>query len=95
MLQPRLQALSLTGSGAGAWGAQINQWEAISVFTVANFIAFAQDVDPTGSWATASVVWLVARALHGVFYIAQQAVLRVLSFIVSLAMSVWIIVLAV
>ena len=67
----------------------------IGVFTVATFIAFTQSVDPTGSLAMASIVWLVARVLHGVFYIAQQAVLRVLSFTVSLAMSGWIIVMAV
>jgi uncharacterized MAPEG superfamily protein len=95
LLQSRLQALSLTGGGAGAWGAQMNQWEAIGVFTVATFIAYTQGVDPTGSWATASIVWLVTRVLHGAFYIAQQAVLRVLSFTVSLAMSGWIIVMAV
>ena len=32
LVQPRLQALSLTGGGAGAWGAQMNQWEAVTVF---------------------------------------------------------------
>ena len=94
LAQPRLQALSLTGGGAGAWGAQMNQWEALTVFTAANFIAFTQGVDPAGSWATASIVWLAARLLHGVFYVMEQATLRVACFVASLAMSVWIIVMA-
>ncbi len=95
LAQPRLQAAGLTGGGAGAWGAQMNQWEAISVFSAATLIAFMQGVDPAGSWATASIVWLVARLLHGVFYVMQMATLRVASFVASLAMSAWIIVMAI
>ncbi|NKC00518.1 MAG: hypothetical protein GKR90_18790 [Pseudomonadales bacterium] len=95
LVQPRLQALSLTGGGAGAWGAQMNQWEAITVFMAANLVAFMQGVDPTGAWATASLVWLVARIAHGVFYVMEKAPLRVASFVASLAMSVWILVLGV
>ncbi len=92
--QPRLQALSLTAGGAGAWGAQMNQWEALTVFMAANLVAFVQGVDPTGAWATASIVWLVARALHGVFYVMEKAVLRVVCFVAGTAMSVWIFVMA-
>ncbi len=95
LAQPRLQAASLTEGGAGAWGAQMNQWEALSVFMAANVAAFIQGVDPTGGWATASIVWLVARVLHGVFYVMGQAALRVAAFVASLAMSVWIFGLAV
>ncbi len=94
LVQPRVQAGLLTGGGAGAWGAQMNQWEAISVFSAATLIAFVQGVDPAGSWATASMVWLAARAAHGVFYVLEQAALRVACFVVSLAMSGWIIVMA-
>ena len=92
--QPRLQALQLTEGGAGAWGAQMNQWEAIGVFTAATLAAFMSNVDPAGSWATASVIWLAARALHGVFYVMGKAQLRVLSFTASFAMSIWIFVMA-
>ena len=95
LAQPRLQAAELTAGGAGAWGAQMNQWEAISVFTAATLMAFMQGVDASGAWATASIIWIIARVLHGLFYVMQQAVLRVASFVVSLAMSVWIIGLAV
>lgn len=95
LVQPRLQALSLTGGGAGAWGAQMNQWEAITVFMVANLAAFMQGLDPTGAWASASIIWLVARTLHGVFYVLEKAALRVASFVIGMAMSVWILVLAI
>lgn len=88
--QPRLQALSLTGGGAGAWGAQMNQWEAITVFLVANVVAFMQGVDPTGAWATASIVWLVARTLHGLFYVMEKATLRVACFVGGMFSSIWI-----
>ena len=93
--QPRLQAAELTEGGAGAWGAQMNQWEAIGVFSAATLAAFMTGVDPTGSWAIASMIWVVARVLHGTFYILGNAPLRVLSFTASLAMSVWIFVMAI
>ena len=93
--QPRLQAAELTEGGAGAWGAQLNQWEAIAVFTAATLTAFMTNVDPAGSWATASMIWVVARLLHGIFYVAGIAPLRVLSFATSLAMSGWIFVMAI
>lgn len=94
LAQPRLQAAGLTEGGAGAWGAQMNQWEAISVFMAANLAAFMTGVDPAGSWATASVIWLAARVLHGVFYVMGKAPLRVASFVTGLVMSVWIFVMA-
>ena len=95
LAQPRLQAAGLTAGGAGAWGAQMNQWEALSVFMAATLAAFMQGVDPHGSWATASIVWLVARALHGVFYVINQAVLRVACFVAGMAMSIWIFIMAI
>lgn len=93
--QPRLQALSLTGRGAGAWGAQMNQWEAITVFLVANVVAFMQGVDPAGPWALASIIWLIARTLHGVFYIMEQAVFRVVCFVAGMFSSIWILMLGI
>ena len=93
--QPRLQAMALTGAGAGAWGAQMNQWEAVSVFSAATLAAYMQGVDAAGNWAIASIIWLVARTLHGAFYVAGIAVLRVASFVASTAMSVWIFIMAI
>ena len=94
LVQPRLQAAELTEGGAGAWGAQMNAWEALSVFMAANLAAFMQGVDPAGSWATASIIWLVVRVLHGVFYTLGIAVARVACFVGGIAMSVWIFVMA-
>ena len=93
--QPRLQAAELTAGGAGAWGAQMNAWEALTVFMAANLVAYMQGVDPSGSWATASMVWLGARVLHGVFYVSGIAPLRVAAFVTSLAMSIWIMLMAI
>ncbi len=92
--QPRLQAAELTGGGAGAWGAQMNQWEAIAVFTVVTMLAYIAGVEPAGSWATASMIWLAARVLHGIFYVFGKARWRGVSFLASLGMSIWIVVLA-
>jgi uncharacterized MAPEG superfamily protein len=73
----------------------MNAWEALSVFMAANLAAFMQGVDPTnGAWAAASIVWLVARILHGVFYVKGLPPLRVAAFVGSLAASIWIFVLA-
>ena len=87
---PRRQGDALTDRGAGAWGAQANAWENLGVFVAANLAAFMAGVDPAGHWATACLVWVGARAAHGVFYIANVATLRVLSFVVGLAMCGWI-----
>lgn len=90
LVQPRLQAADLTDAGAGAWGAQMNAWEALAIYMAASLAAFMQGVDPAGSWATASMVWLGARALHGVFYVVGIAPLRVLCFVIGTVMALWI-----
>lgn len=95
LAQPRLQAAELTAGGAGAWGAQMNQWENLSVFMAATLAAYMQGVDPAGSWATASIVWVIARTLHGVFYVMGVPTLRVASFVAGIAMSIWIFVMAI
>lgn len=94
LAQPRLQAALLTEGGAGAWGAQMNQWEALAVFTAAHVAAFIQGLPVDGVWTSASLVWLAARILHGLFYVVGQAPLRVMAFVVSLLCSVWIFVAA-
>lgn len=92
--QPRLQAAQLTAAGAGVWGAQMNAWEALSLYMAATLAAFMQGVDPAGQWATASLIWLAARVLHGVAYTMEIAALRVACFAVGTAMAVWIFVMA-
>jgi len=89
--EPRVQAERLEGAGARAWGAQSNAWENLIVFAVANMAAFMGGVDPDGNWSLAAMIWLAARAGHGLAYISNIAVLRVLCFATGLGMSLWII----
>ena len=92
---PRVQGEQLTARGATAWGAQGNAWEALTVFAVANLAAFLAGVDPGGSWATAAMIWVPLRLLHGVFYVMNIPALRVASFVGGMLMSIWIFVMAV
>jgi uncharacterized MAPEG superfamily protein len=92
--QPRVQGEQLSDAGARAVGAQANAWEALIVLTAANGAAIWAGVDPAGTWSTLAVVWVVARVLHGAFYIAGVAVGRVAAFATGLAMSIWILILA-
>ncbi len=88
--EPRVQAEQLKGAGARAWGAQANAWEALVVFAAANGAALAAGVEPSGYWALAACLWVAVRLLHGVFYINGLSHLRVLAFVLGMAMSLWI-----
>ncbi len=90
MSEPRLQGAQLTGAGARAWGAQMNAWEALLVFVAANVAALAAGVEPTGNWSLAAPVWVAARLFHGLAYLIGLPVLRVVCFVASLGMSLWI-----
>ena len=92
---PRVQAGNLEDIGARVWGAQLNAWEALSLFAAANLAALMAGVSPDGNWSTAAMIWVAARSLHGIFYITGIAMLRVLCFVGGLAMSIWILVMAV
>ena len=94
LARPREQGNALTDAGHGVWGAQFNAWEAITVFAVANLLAFMAGVSPEGQWSLAAIVWLVARVFHGIFYAANIPVLRVLCFGGGIISSYWIIWLA-
>jgi uncharacterized MAPEG superfamily protein len=90
-----VQGEQLVDQGARVWGAQANAWEALVVFGIANFAAFAGGVDPSGPWRLAAMIWVVARIAHGVCYIAGWSGARVLAFVAGLAMSVWILIMAI
>ena len=93
--EPRTQAEQMTDAGARTWAAQMNAWEALAVFTVANLAAFMAGVDPeTSNWSLAAMIWVAARVVHGVFYIGDIAPLRVAGFVGATAMSIWIFVMA-
>ena len=91
---PRPHAAQLTGAGARARDAQHNAWEAAIAFGLANGAALAAGVEPSGHWALAAPLWVAARLMHGMFYVAGMALLRRLSFIIGMAMSAWIFLLA-
>ena len=91
---PRVQADKFTDTGVGAWGAQLNAWEALGVFSAANLVAFMAGVDPAASWATAAMLWVALRFFHGVFYIANIPPLRILCFTGGFGCSLYIFYLA-
>lgn len=82
--QPRVQADELEGSGARLNAAQYNAWEALLIFACAVFVATANNVDPE-TMTNASMLFIAARACHAIFYVADIAPLRVLSFVVGVA----------
>gem|GEM_PF-388734 len=91
---PRQQAEKLVDGGNGVVGAQFNAWEALTFFGVANLIAFMSGLDAAGSWSMAAMIWVVARFFHGVFYIANIPVLRMICFATGFGMSLWIVFMA-
>lgn len=82
--------MALEGGGAGArtYAAQANAWEAVAMFVPTVLIAHLVGV-PADTMATASMVFVVARFLHGAFYIVDMSTPRSLSFMVGLACCLW------
>ena len=85
---PRQQAAALEGTGARAYAAQQNAWEALAVFAPAVLVAHVAGADP-GRSAAAAVVFLVARVVHAVAYLANVDWLRSLSFLVGFLASLY------
>lgn len=92
--QPRLQCAKLEGAGARAFAAQQNAWEALAVYTLTVFIAFASGVD-LHALTTPALVFIAARVLHPVFYIADLDKLRSLAFGVGFFSCVYVFYIAV
>lgn len=90
---PRAQSAALEGAGARANAAQLNSWEALPVFGAAVTVAHLSGAD-TGMSATASILFVAARVLYGVFYIKNLAPFRSLSFLVGLGACLWLFALA-
>ncbi len=92
--QPRLQASQLTGRGAAVWGAQLNAWEALAIFTVANISGFFAGLESQGLWEVLCVIWVVARLAHGFCYLYEKVSLRIASFAISTLSAFGIMILA-
>ncbi len=80
---PRVQANELRDVAARAYAAQQNAWEALAVFTAAVAVAHLAGAD-AGASATASLVFVLARILHAIAYMANQPVLRSTAFLIGL-----------
>ena len=79
---PRTQAANLEGTGARAYAAQANAWEALPMFTAAVFVAHLAGV-PESEAAPFAITFVVMRILHAIFYIQGLATLRSLSFLIG------------
>jgi uncharacterized MAPEG superfamily protein len=90
---PRAQQAQLTGRGAWAVGAHQNAFEAVAVFAPAVLVAHLAGADPVWS-ARWSVLFVIARVFHGVFYVGGVDLLRSLSFGVGIVAAVALFVLA-
>lgn len=80
---PRQQYAQATGVVSRVFAAQQNAWEGLMLFTAALVAAFVSGV-PQEQLATVSIVFVVARVLHAVFYMADRDMLRSLSYLVAL-----------
>ncbi|MEH6461483.1 MAPEG family protein [Chitinimonas sp. JJ19] len=80
---PRLQQAQMEGRAARAVGAHQNAFEALPAFAVAVLVAVQAGV-PVAQVDIAAMVFIVARVLHGVCYLADLPRARSLSWVVGL-----------
>lgn len=81
--QPREQYTQLQGPGARAVAAQQNAWEALIIYSAALLAVVATRADPP-HLALAAIIVLIARVLHGFFYLANLDKLRTLAFLIGI-----------
>ena len=85
--KPRLFEESLSGACQRAHWAHLNAFEATPFFLAAIFVAHSRGVDVT-LLNELALVWLIARVLHGVFYILDLHWLRSLAWGVAVLSNV-------
>lgn len=90
---PRQQQAALVGMGARVQAAQANAWEALTLFTMVCFLAYASGLDLN---RLDGVAWLylAARVLHPILYIANLAWWRSGVFVVGMFCCLYIAILA-
>jgi uncharacterized MAPEG superfamily protein len=81
--EPRAQSAKLTGKGGRVIAAQANAWEALGIFGPAVIVNHLAGADG-GTATILCVVWVVARFLHGIFYITDIDKARSAAFLVAL-----------
>jgi uncharacterized MAPEG superfamily protein len=79
---PRLQVAQLEGPGHRAVAAQQNCWEALAMFSAA-LLAIHMSGVVLDSIATLCLVFVAARVVYIICYLANQDIARSLSFMVS------------
>jgi len=82
--EPRAQADQLSGAGGRMVAAQKNAWEALLLFTVTLFIAYANNTDAE-QIALACIIFIIARISHAVLYVLGWGIMRFLSFLVAVS----------
>jgi uncharacterized MAPEG superfamily protein len=82
------QLPALTGLGSRVYAAQANTWEAVALFTAAVTVAHLAGADPESS-TLAAILFLAARVLHTVLYLADLDKLRSLIFVVGFGSCMW------
>lgn len=80
---PRGQYAHLEGPGARAVAAQQNAWEALMIYSAALLAVVATNTEVRLLALVATVI-VIARILHGIFYIANLDKLRSLAFLVAI-----------
>ena len=79
---PRAQQAKATGAALRAQGASANAFEALAVYGPA--VVIQQLCAPTAELATTlAIIWIVARFLHGVLYLANVSPVRSLAWLVG------------
>ena len=87
---PRDQTSRLEGAGKRANAAQSNAWEALAVYTACFLTAVAAGVD-SQLIALPAMVWVGARVVHGISYVADIAFIRMASFVAGMVCNIIII----
>lgn len=80
---PRLQKVQLTGIGARAVGAEQNAFEALPVFASAVLVSHIAGADAARA-AMWCEIFVAARIVHGICYLANIDAVRSLSFLVGM-----------
>ena len=89
---PRDAALALQGPQRRAYAAHQNAYENFPFFAAAVIVAATMGAPITTiNWL--ALAYLIARILHGLFYVADKASLRSLSYAVGLVLNIAIFVL--
>lgn len=85
--RPREQQAALTGWGARALAAHQNLLEAFPLFAAGVLLAEFKGA-PQGSVDAVAVAFVAARVLYQIFYLADRAKLRSLSWVIGYGCSI-------